>query len=365
MAGEPARRARALGRWSALALLSAALSFGLDLIGLPAAFLLGPMLAAILVATRGWNLKVAELPFDAAQALVGCLIAASLDPHLFRDVATRWPVFLGSTAAILLASSLLGYALARWQVLAGTVGVWGSTPGAAPAMVLMAEAFGADARLVALMSYTRIVCVAMVAALLALLLTGHAEHARGASWLAPVDAARLAETLAIAAVGAAAGRMLRVPAGAFLGPLFLAGGLSLTGVVRLELPPLLLALSYAVIGWRIGLAYTRETVREAGRALPRMLAAIFLLIAACAAIGFVLAWLAHIDPVTAFLATSPGGVDSVAIIAASTKVDLPFVMALQMVRFLGVLMVGPPLARFVARRHGAFAAAREPLEEPA
>jgi uncharacterized membrane protein AbrB (regulator of aidB expression) len=57
-------------------------------------------------------------------------------------------------------------------------------------------------------------------------------------------------------------------------------------------------------------------------------------------------------PLTAYLATSPGGADSVAIIAASTHVDVPFVMAMQMARFMLVLIVGPALARSVARWTG-------------
>ena len=57
-----------------------------------------------------------------------------------------------------------------------------------------------------------------------------------------------------------------------------------------------------------------------------------------------------IDPLTAYLATSPGGMDSVAIIAAaSDSVDLSFVMALQAARFLFVLIFGPSIARLVAR----------------
>jgi len=44
--------------------------------------------------------------------------------------------------------------------------------------------------------------------------------------------------------------------------------------------------------------------------------------------------------------------DTVAIIAASSAVDVPFVMALQTVRFVIVLFAGPPLARFVAQRVG-------------
>jgi uncharacterized membrane protein AbrB (regulator of aidB expression) len=57
-----------------------------------------------------------------------------------------------------------------------------------------------------------------------------------------------------------------------------------------------------------------------------------------------------VDPLTAYLSTSPGGIDSVAIIAASSKVDLPFVMALQTIRLFVVIVIGPTFAGIVARR---------------
>ena len=57
-----------------------------------------------------------------------------------------------------------------------------------------------------------------------------------------------------------------------------------------------------------------------------------------------------IDGLTAYLATSPGGLDSVAIIATSTPVDVPFVMALQTVRLLLLLILGPWIASQVAKR---------------
>ena len=67
-----------------------------------------------------------------------------------------------------------------------------------------------------------------------------------------------------------------------------------------------------------------------------------------------MAWGLHhllgVDPLTAYLATSPGGMDSIAIIAAAAdNVDLSFVLTLQMLRFLIVLLFGPALARLVAR----------------
>jgi len=78
--------------------------------------------------------------------------------------------------------------------------------------------------------------------------------------------------------------------------------------------------------------------------------ATFALVAFSAVLAFILVKTMNVDPLTAYLGTSPGGMDSVAIIAASSPVDLPFVMALQTMRFLIVLMAGPPLARFVASR---------------
>ena len=76
------------------------------------------------------------------------------------------------------------------------------------------------------------------------------------------------------------------------------------------------------------------------------------MIGVCGLLAVLLVYAAGIDPLTAYLATSPGGMDAVAIIAASSNVDIAFVMAMQSLRFLIVLVTGPPLARFIAKRIG-------------
>jgi uncharacterized protein len=110
------------------------------------------------------------------------------------------------------------------------------------------------------------------------------------------------------------------------------------GVVSIELPEWLLAAAYALIGWKIGLGFTREALRYASRALPKILLSIAVLIVFCGGLAFVLMRVFGVDPLTAYLATSPGGIDSVAIIAASSEVDLPFVMALQTIRLFIVIL---------------------------
>jgi membrane AbrB-like protein len=220
-------------------------------------------------------------------------------------------------------------------------------------MIMMAEAYGADMRLVAFMQYFRVILVSVVATAVARIWAPGGAAAASVAWLGPVQWLPFAETLALAASGPVIAPLLRIPAGPLLLPLFLGAALHGAGAMTIELPPWLLAISYALIGWSIGLRFTRAIVRHVVRLLPRIAAAMSLLIALCGGVGFVLVEAVGVDPLTAYLATSPGGADSVAIIAASSHVDLPFVMALQTARFIVVLLVSPALARLIARRIGA------------
>jgi uncharacterized protein len=125
--------------------------------------------------------------------------------------------------------------------------------------------------------------------------------------------------------------------------------LEATGLLAITLPPLLLAACYVFLGWSIGLSFTREILGHAYRALPQVVLAIIILMALSGALAVVLVYAAGVDPLTAYLATSPGGMDTIAIIAASSHANVSFVMALQGLRFIIVLVTGPPLARLIAR----------------
>ncbi|MDF1484314.1 AbrB family transcriptional regulator [Ramlibacter sp. H39-3-26] len=345
-------RKKNLTHWALLVALSAALAAVLEHLGLPAGLMLGPMLAAVLAMMAGVSLRLPNACFVAAQGLVGCLLARSIPATVFTTIGRDWPVFVVGVLAVVTVANGLGWLLARWQVLPGTIAIWGSAPGAATAMVLMSEDYGADVRLVACMQYLRVVCVSVVASVVARL-SAHGTAAApmvAIDWFPAVDPAALAATLAIAWGGAWAGWRLRLPAGTLLGPLLL--GVAFQGAAGqpLVLPPWLLAGAYAAVGWSIGLRFTRPILAVAIRALPRVLASIFALIALCGGFAALLVAWTGIDPLTAYLATSPGGADSVAIIAASSQVDLPFVIAMQTLRLVFVMLTGPLIARFIAAR---------------
>jgi membrane AbrB-like protein len=339
-------------KWGVLLMVSLAFIVPLEMMRLPAALLLGAMAAAILVAVFDGKLAVPHWPYVLAQGLIGCLVARSIGPAILATMVRQWPLFLAGVCSVLLVSTSLGALLARWKVLPGTTAVWGSSPGAATVMVLMSEGFGGDPRLVAYMQFLRVMLVALAASIVARLWAAPGVTRAAIDWFPPVAAAPLWETIALAVFGAIAGAKSKIPAGALLIPLFAGIALSCAHVITITLPPWLMAGCYALVGWSIGLRFTREIVIYAARVSPTIVASTLTLIALCGGLALLLHLIVGTDPLTAYLATSPGGADSVAIIAASTHVDVPFVMAMQVARFMLVLIVGPALAKTVARWTG-------------
>ena len=334
-------------RWGVLWCASAALAAVFITVHLPAAVLLACMLAGILLSLRGIGLSVAPRAFSLAQAVLGCLIASSLQPSVLRKVGTDWPLFLGFAVSVIGVSALLGWAMMRRRIFPGTTAVWGLMPGGASAMVLMSGDFGADMRLVAFMQYLRVVLVTALASIVARVWAPHPAAASVAG-LASVQLQDLGLTLTIVLVGAQLARRLRIPAGAMLVPLLAATVLQGFGAMRIALPPVLLALAYGVIGWSIGLRFTVQIVQHAWRALPAVMGAILVLIGLGLMLALGLARLADFGMLTAYLATSPGGADSVAVIAATSAVDAGFVMAMQVARMLMVIAIGPRVSKWVS-----------------
>ena len=342
-----------IGQWSILLAGSVLFATLFEVTGLPAALLLGPMIAGIIVGTNGGRIHAPRLPVLAAQTILGCLVGRAVTGDITLAFLKNWPLFLGVIMVMLATSGLLGWTLSRFKVLPGSTAVWGTAPGGASVMMVMAGAFHADARLVAFMQYLRVILVAALASVVARLWIGSSgvgTHA--AVWFPAVPWLDFGATLLIAGLGGALGALLRIPAGALLVPMVAGALLEGLGLVTITLPPWLLAMSYAFLGWSIGLGFTLDILAHASRALPWVLLSIFILIAVSVGLAFILVHAAGIDPLTAYLATSPGGIDSIAIIAASSKVDLSFVMAMQTVRLVFVLIAGPPLARFLAKRTG-------------
>ncbi|EPG4895461.1 AbrB family transcriptional regulator [Citrobacter koseri] len=336
-------------QWGLLFLLSLLLSLAFLCIHLPAALLLGPMIAGIAFSLKGITLQLPRSTFLTAQAILGCMIAQNLTGSILTTLAVNWPVVLAILLVTLLSSAVVGWLLVRYSSLPGNTGAWGSSPGGAAAMVAMAQDYGADIRLVAFMQYLRVLFVAGAAVLVTRLILGDSAEAvsQQIEWFPPLSG-NLWSTLLLAAVAGFTGRILHIPSGTMLAPMIVGAWLHAGGMIVIELPEWLLAIAYMAIGWRIGLGFDRQVFFMALRPLPQILASIFALMAICAAMAWGLAHYMQIDFITAWLATSPGGLDTVAVIAAGSNADMALIMAMQTLRLFSILLTGPAVARFIS-----------------
>lgn len=158
------------------------------------------------------------------------------------------------------------------------------------------------------MQYLRVLFVAGAAVLVTRLILGDsaATVSQQVVWFPPLSG-NLLTTLLLAIVAGIAGRLLRIPSGTMLLPMLAGALLHSQGIIEIELPEWLLAVAYMAIGWRIGLGFDRQVFFMALRPLPQILLSIFALMAICAAMAWGMAYYMQIDFMTAYLATSPGG----------------------------------------------------------
>ncbi|WP_442967085.1 AbrB family transcriptional regulator [Rhizobium sp. GN54] len=336
-------------QWLVLFVLSAPLAVFFEIAGIPAGLMMGPMFAGVVVAINGGTIRLPRVCFFGVQVVLAMMIAGMVSPNLIDTFLSRWPIFLAIVLSVIAMSTLSGWVIARMGILPGTTAIWGSSAGAASTMLVMGGAYGADIRLVAFMQYLRVVFVATLATLIGHF-GGHQAMAERLPFFGPFDLQAFALTLGIGVGAGILGRLLRIPAGSFLTPFGVGALLSLTGTIHVELPPWLLATAFALLGWSIGLGFTRSILLHARRAFVPTVVSIVVLLAFSGLLAYLLVIWLGIDPMTAYLATSPGGLDSIAVIAASSNVDLSFVMALQTARLVIITLIGPLIARFVADR---------------
>jgi hypothetical protein len=345
--GQADRRGRSAAEWAVLALAAGGTGGVLHALGVPAAFLVGPLVVSAVLGTRGMGIRVPTWAMLVAQAVSGCLIGRFMDPSVFSGILAIWPIVLFFALFVIVMSCFLGLAVARVTGLPSQAAVWGFMPGLAAVMIAMSAARGIDSRLVAVMQCTRVILVVLSMVALGAVIGGD-----GGAGLAGASGALLPNLPALLAIGAgfAIGRILpRFSFGPTFAALFVAGGCVWAGV-DIVLPFWIIALAFASIGAHVGLRVTPDLARTALRSLPAVVGGAALQILMCALLAVVIVWLTGVDAMSAMLSTVPGSIETIGYLAVVTDAAVPFVMTLQTVRLIGLTTIGPILAETLSRR---------------
>ena len=142
---------------------------------------------------------------------------------------------------------------------------------------------------------------------------------------------------------------LGFPAGALIGAMAVIAGLKLYGVEVTEIPGAVRFLALLVIGWDLGTKFNKDLLS----AVTNNLLPLVLVVAAFVVMGWVLAWtlwkLGLMDPVTAVLATSPGGLVQMGALTSEMEANAALVVGFHLLRIVTVLLSVPLISRLAAR----------------
>lgn len=340
-------------KWAVLLVFSSVITTVLIYFDIPAALLLGPMISAVVISITGITLHIPYKLFFCAQCILGCLIGHRLSLPVISELFSHAFVVFTVVVITLLFAFTLGAFLIKYSPLPGSTAIWGCSPGAASMMVIMSMDHDADPRLVAFMQYYRVLFVSALAIFIShtlLVKNNPPDIHQTLDWFSVVFTSDTLITLMVAVIVGYIGRKYRLPGSNFFASLIAVAALQGATAINVELPQWLYALAYIIIGFNIGLRFTRETLKIVIKVLPIITLSVVMLIIFCIGLAWFLMNMLHIDFFTAYLATSPGGMDAIAIISANAPVDISFVMAIQILRLLLTLVLSPVIAKFIAKR---------------
>jgi hypothetical protein len=340
-------------RWATVVAVTAVAWLACDLVGLPSpqlfAGLIGGVVAALVLR---WRMALPRLAWSGAQAVTGVALGAYVERSTVEAIGDHIaPVLLVSVATLAL-TVVAGIVLARHSDLDRPTAAFGMIAGGAAGIVAIADELDADNRLVAILQYLRVLIIVVLTPLIAdtVFPGDHGFHG-GAAHAASGSFGDSVLLLAVCLIGGVlGGRLVRLPAYALLGPMLVAAGLTLAGVpFAAPLQNWMQYLAFAAIGLQVGLRFTRDSMRAAGRALLPGLIAIAGLLVGCALLSLVLAPLADVSTLDAYLATTPGGLYAVLATAVGSGANTTFVLAVQVLRLFVMLLAAPVLARWLVR----------------
>ena len=354
-------------RWVIVAPLSLALGWLFTLWNVPAAWILGAIAAAGGCALiTGQDLPLARAVHIFGRSIIAVLAAIPLISAPGREllhylapgvVISFFTIAVGVIGGILLARS-------RKEISAET-GVLSMLAGGASVMPVLARELGADFRYVTLSQYLRLLVVSVTLPLVthffapaAMSAATPPQNPLAVFGLEEFGTSTTALSLLVLAVivvaGEPLGKMLHLPAPAVRGPLGFTVALS-TGLpddLHLDPPTLFKILAFMSIGWMCGGSLNITTLKVFSRQLPATFLFIFALLAVCAAAAGLLTFWLDISYFEAYLATSPGALETVLALSSEGEAG-PVVVTIQIIRLLAILMIAgwlPSLLRLILRR---------------
>ncbi|HVL73632.1 MAG TPA: AbrB family transcriptional regulator [Beijerinckiaceae bacterium] len=343
-----AERARHAGTVAIQIGVAALGGLAFHLLGLPAAFLSGAVIAGAAWGALGFGTRTPRPLIDFAMLISGATLGGGITPEAI-EAAGRYPLSLLVMAVAVVAITVASMAsLVRFAGWRREDAFYACVPGAVSTVFAIAlDRNAAVAKIMVVQSIRLLVLVTMLPSLIALVGGGGAV---GQLIGAGRPVAAPAELALMLFGGLALGLLflrLRLAAPLLFGAILVSGTLHATATVPGVVPPVVATAGLVVMGLFIGERFRDLPGRDLVRTLPAALVSLVVggaVAAAFAALSAVIARVGYADAIVAF---APGGLEAMMMLALVLSLDPLFVGTHHLVRFLGIGLTLPLLVPWI------------------
>ncbi|MFG1230725.1 AbrB family transcriptional regulator [Xanthobacter flavus] len=315
------------------------------LLGLPAAWISGSLVACIGLALAGMRIDVPEWLRFLAFVVLGTSMGTMLTPETFARAAT-WPVSMACLGASVLGTMAGGTLfLTRMAGWSRESAFWASAPGAFGTVVAMAADTNADLRQVAFAQTLRLF---LLVAALPNVLAALGMTAGGVP--PPPHVSTLGEIVVLFVVCTAAALLaarLKLPGGLILGALAGSAVLHATRLSTAVLPAGLLIPAFVVLGGSVGVRFIGTSLSTIRAYVLASLGAFLVAVAISTLFALLAAWLTGDDLGKLVTAFAPGALEAMTALGFAMGYDPAFMSAHHLFRFAGLSVALPVAARLM------------------
>ena len=315
----------------------------------PLPWMIGPLFATAGLRLAGRELSAPVRVREAGQWAIGTALGLYFTAPVLGVLAARAGWIALAVVFALALGCFCAWLLHKLSRTDRTTAFFAMAVGGASEMAVQGEHHGANVERVAAAHSLRIM---LVVGILPFAMRYWSQHGLGMGADLYVTGARVVDVpgllalILITACAALALKRCRIPNAWVIGPLLMTMTLTGFGIHLSSLPEWIVKAGQLFIGISLGTRFTPGFLRTAPRYLACVAGCSVLALALAATFGLALARLAGLNPGTAILATSPGGIAEMSLTAQTLHLGVPIVTAFHVARMvILVLAIGPLFRR--------------------
>lgn len=308
-----------------------------DRLDTPIPWMIGPMVAVAAINLCG--VRVHSVPYgrQMGQVIIGSAVGLYFTPPVVAALGAHLGAIVLATLSAFLIGGLGALTMTRVSGVDGKSAFFASIPGGAMAMAVLAQHYGARIPPVAVAHSLRVSIVIIVVPF-ALTYGGVPMEIAAYRPQLPLNVPVLAVWLAAGFLLGEVSERLRFHNGYLLMAIFIGAGLTVGGVELSAVPGWMINFGQLMFGLVLGARYERAFFARHRLFIPfALLNSVFILLASVL-VGVAIAWGFGLPVATTIIATAPGGMGEMTIVAQALHIGVPLVVAFHLFRVVVVNM---------------------------